>query len=133
MNEQYLNQRQQQAAEYFQEDGGLTDDLTDAQAAPLIEWASHAAAQAAGNPEQSDEAVDQLLKALRRAIKRGTRAATADTPPEDLLTRVQQALHDGLAGKPERVTPREKQKFLPLRMAPQDSEEQGDTHGEAQA
>ncbi len=61
-------QRQQQAAERILEDPGLTNDLTDAQARPLIDWASSVAARIASDTTCSDDDVDMAVGAVRRAV-----------------------------------------------------------------
>lgn len=61
-------QRQQQAAERILEDAGLTGDLTDTQARPLIDWASSVAARIASDTTCSDDEVDMAVGAVRRAV-----------------------------------------------------------------
>lgn len=70
--------RQQQAAERIMEDAGLTGDLTDDLARPLIEWATRQAAQIAADAARSDAEVDAAIGAIRRTLLRVTQAVTAD-------------------------------------------------------
>jgi hypothetical protein len=70
--------RRQQAAERIMEDAGLTGDLTDDLARPLIEWATRQADRIAADAARSDAEVDAAIGALRRALLQVTQAATAD-------------------------------------------------------
>lgn len=63
-----LDLRRQRAVEYLLEDAGLTGDLTDAQATPLIAWATTTAAACAERVDLSAQALDDCLRALRRAM-----------------------------------------------------------------
>lgn len=80
-----LSERQQRAAERILEDEGLTGDLTDTQARPLIVWASQRAAAVAVDPARSDEDVSQTVTAIRRAVLRTASAAAAEQTAEELI------------------------------------------------
>ncbi len=72
------HKRQQQAAERIMEDPGLTGDLTDDLAGPLIEWASRQAAHIAADAARSDAEVDVGIGAIRRTLLQVTPLATTD-------------------------------------------------------
>lgn len=91
MQPEYIVARQQRASDYFLENERLTRNLTDSQATPLIEWASHQARQLAADPARSDQEVEELIGALRRAIVQAGRAAAAEPDPYRLLLLARQA------------------------------------------
>jgi hypothetical protein len=86
-----LSERAQQAAERLLEDEGLTGDLTDDQAQPLIAWASAAAARAA-DPAFSDEQLAASLAAIRKAVRQVARAAENEADPARLRASAEAAL-----------------------------------------
>lgn len=86
-----MNERQQRAAERILEDEGLTGTLTDAQARPLIDWASAQAARVAADPTRSDAEVDAALGALRQALLRVSSTAADAQDAERLVALAQQA------------------------------------------
>jgi TorA maturation chaperone TorD len=91
MPEQHLTARQQRAIEYLMDNEGLTDNLTDDQAAPLLTWAT-AEAAAATAPGQPDEAADQALQAIRRAVLHAATQASGSHDADSLVLLAQQAL-----------------------------------------
>ncbi len=99
-----LTERQQHVSEWLMEDAGLTGDLLDSQAGPIITWATRLAAAIAADEARSDAEVDAAISVIRRAIMRVVSAAAMDDSPADLLTRLQQTV--------TRLAP-ELQPFLP--------------------
>lgn len=87
-----IHERQQQAAERIMEDAGLTGDLTDDQARPLIDWATNQASRIAGDAARSDAEVDVAIGAIRRAILQVAGVATADHTGGQLVALAQQTL-----------------------------------------
>lgn len=92
MNERMTSERQQRASERILEDEGLTGDLTDHQARPLIEWASSLATALAADPALSDAAVDAAVGAIRRAVLQVASAAPDEHDPERLVALARAAL-----------------------------------------
>jgi hypothetical protein len=80
-----LSERQRRAAEELLEDEGLTGDLTDEQARPLLDWASAEAARAAKDPSRSDEDLSADVARIRRAVREAARDAEA--APAELVAR----------------------------------------------
>lgn len=87
-----LTDRQQLAAELILEDEGLTDDLPDAQASALLEWASAEVARIAADMAISDAEVEAAVMAIRRAVSQVATPAAAEIEPERLVILAQQAL-----------------------------------------
>ncbi len=87
-----ITERQRRVSEWLMEDAGLTGDLIDSQATPIITWATRLAASIAADEARSDAEVDAAVSAIRRAIMRVASAATIDDSPADLLTRLQQTV-----------------------------------------
>lgn len=86
------SERQQRAVERIVEDEGLTGDLTDDQARPLIDWASARVAQVAGDPAQSDADVAAWVTAVRQAVLHVASTASDEYDPQRLLALAEQAL-----------------------------------------
>lgn len=87
-----LTERQRRVSEWLMEDAGLTGDLIDSQATPIITWATRLAATIAADAARSDAEVDAAVSAIRRAIMRVASAATSDDSPADLLARLEQTV-----------------------------------------
>jgi hypothetical protein len=80
-----LSERQRRAAEAILEDEGLTGDLTDEQARPLLDWASAEAARAAGSASRSDAELSADVARIRRAVREAARDVEA--APAQLVAR----------------------------------------------
>ncbi|PDW00520.1 hypothetical protein [Candidatus Chloroploca asiatica] len=93
-----LTPRQEMAAERLMEDEGLTGDLLDVQAAPLIRWATEAAVKVAV-PEASEEEEEAGLRAIAQAVRQVARSAGAEGDPDRLVALAEAAL---AALRPER-------------------------------
>ncbi|MBP1467391.1 hypothetical protein EYB53_016885 [Candidatus Chloroploca sp. M-50] len=93
-----LTPRQEMAAERLMEDEGLTGDLLDEQAAPLIRWATEAAVKVAA-PEVSEEEEEAGLRAIAQAVRQVARSAGAERDPARLVALAEAAL---AALRPER-------------------------------
>lgn len=84
--EEKLLERQALAVERFTEDEGLTEELTDHQATPLIQWVTEQAALVAQDLSLDEEALDLALSKLRKAVRFAAKQATPESTPEELLT-----------------------------------------------
>lgn len=91
MTEDATKERQARAAERLLEDEGLTGDLTDDQAKPLLEWASAEAARAAADPAKTEEELDEALRAIRRAVLKAAQEGASEDG-ERLVARAEEAL-----------------------------------------
>jgi hypothetical protein len=98
------DERQQRAAERILEDEGLTGDLTDQQARPLIEWASAKAASIAADPARSDAEVHDAVSAVRRAVLGVAAAASPEHEATRLIALAEQHVAESLPGPTSTLT-----------------------------
>lgn len=89
-----LAERQQRAIERILEDEGLTSDLSDDQARPLIAWARYQASLVAADPAYSDEEVTAALRAIRKAVIHVPSRAPNEHDPTRLVALAQQLLNE---------------------------------------
>lgn len=92
MLDEHMRARQQHASDYLLEDEGLTGELTDNQARPLLDWATLQASTLAADPRYSDEEVTSLLKAIRRAIRHVVSTAADEFDTAKLVALAEQKL-----------------------------------------
>ncbi len=93
-SEEYLLRRQQAAADAIADAEGLTADLTDQQAAPVLSWATRQAAIIASDASLSDAEVEAMVALVRRAVRRAGYAAIGTQPAEQIIGTAQRALRE---------------------------------------
>lgn len=84
--------RQLYAVEAILDDERLTRDLTDAQAQPLIEWATTRVSQVAADTSRSDNDIEEFIAAIRSAIRTVGKTASYEHTPEQLLSLAEHTL-----------------------------------------
>lgn len=80
-----LQERASQAVERFLEDEALTQDLSDTQAKPFIQWLTQEANTIALDEKLSDEEVKERLRALKSSALKACKQATEESTAEDLI------------------------------------------------
>lgn len=93
-HEEYLLRRQQAAAEAILEAEGLTADLTDQQAAPMLAWAARQAAIIASDPSRTDAEIEELVALVRQSVRRTGSNAIGTAPPAQLLSSARRELRE---------------------------------------
>lgn len=106
----HLTARQQRASEYLLEDEGLTGDLVDDQARPLLDWATSQANLVAADPARSDDEVQAMVKAIRRAVRHIASTAADEYDPQRLVALAAQKLVEEQTNPPAERAPRRKRR-----------------------
>lgn len=93
-SEEYLLRRQQTAADAIADAEGLTADLTDQQAVPVLDWATRQATIIASDASRSDAEVETMVALVRQAVYRAGHAAIGTQPPEQIINAACRALRE---------------------------------------